>query len=270
MCGFPLAHLDRHLKTLVMSCGRFVALCEEFSSSNRGGSFTRRVVRVVTPGTLIDESFVNPYLNNYLLAIHPSLESEDRRIGLAWMDVSTGEFFSQPTTLDGLRDDIARINPRETVMPSNVQSASVNEISQILTDEGNIKNNIVNSDLTPPDSFPTLDAQEYITDDLADINPQDISSPAIYAVEETLAIRLLTSTLNGRLLEHMPRLPSPTRQAVDSRMQVDSHTIHALEIKDKMLEGGPGGSLLSTIKRTVTSGGTRLLARWLCGFRLLA
>lgn len=100
MCGFPLVHLQKHLNTLVQQNNRFVALCEEFARPVPPGTrplFDRRVVRIVTPGTLIDEPFLNHYENNYLLAISSdashSLEEHDD-VGLAWIDVSTGEFFT--------------------------------------------------------------------------------------------------------------------------------------------------------------------------------
>ena len=103
MCGFPLLHLDRHLKTLVQHHKRFVAMCEEFPISGSSGEtgFERRVTRIVTPGTLIDEPFLNTLENNYLLSVH--LVPEKPFIGLAWIDVSTGEFFSKESTLQALQ-----------------------------------------------------------------------------------------------------------------------------------------------------------------------
>src|SRR5262245_41534938 len=98
MCGFPLMHLDKYLKILVQQNKRFVSMCEEFprpSPETKG--FDRRVVRIITPGTLIDEPFLNQYENNYLLAISPSTLSsaaepgQENLTGLAWIDISTGE-----------------------------------------------------------------------------------------------------------------------------------------------------------------------------------
>ncbi|OBZ78757.1 MutS 1 [Grifola frondosa] len=81
---------------------------------------------------------------------------------------------------------------------------------------------------------------------------------------EVGAVKLLTAFLHTNLMEHMPRLSPPNRETVDGRMQIDSHTIKALEIREGMREGGTTGSLFSVVKRTLTSSGTRLLARWLC------
>lgn len=254
MCGFPLNQLDRHLKTLVQSCDRFVALCEEFPPTRAGEEFTRKVIRVITPGTLIDESFLNLYENNYLLSISSSGAG---RFGLAWIDVSTGEFYSQPTTLECLRDDISRIGPREVILAKVSGGGPDPDVQIALADEPTITTTIVDALASSgTTTLPTPGEQE--------VDPQDISAPLCYTDEELQAIRSLNNVLQSRLLGYMPVLSSPIRQDVSARMQIDSHTIHALEIKEAMREGGTQGSLLNTIRRTVTSGGTRLLSRWLC------
>ena len=120
-------HLDKYLKMLVQHNKRFVALCEEFPRYSDSGTkeFERRVVRVVTPGTLIDESFLNSYENNYLLAVSTTdAPSPQSPVGLAWMDVSTGEFFSETSTCEHFPDDLARINPKEVVLDDKLRSAS--------------------------------------------------------------------------------------------------------------------------------------------------
>ena len=111
MCGFPLMHVNKYLKILVQDNNRFVAMCEEFMKSRilgPKGGFDRRVTRIVTPGTLIDEPFLNQYENNYLLSVHfpPTVSNDgdvevDTPVGLAWIDVSTGEFFAKSCNGEG-------------------------------------------------------------------------------------------------------------------------------------------------------------------------
>ena len=250
MCGFPLGHLDRHLKVLVPQRKRFVALCEEFKVPD---GFERRVVRIVTPGTLIDESFLDHYENNYLVAI--SMGGSDS-IGLAWIDVSTGEFFSQSSTIGELRDDLARISPKEVVLEKSLKSDKDHPLHRILGVDFASTTSYASFECDLPPERPIIDG-----------TPTFISGGS-YGPDEMAAIRLLTSFLKTHLLEIMPELPVPVHQSVETRMQIDSHTIAGLEIKRVMDGGGVKGSLLSTIKRTVTSGGTRLLSRWLCDLYL--
>ncbi|KIY72763.1 hypothetical protein CYLTODRAFT_6570 [Cylindrobasidium torrendii FP15055 ss-10] len=268
MCGFPIAQLDRYLKILVEQNKRFVAMCEEFPRYQPQlgtRTFERRVTRIITPGTLIDESFLNQYENNYLLSIgtpNALLTDNDALIGLAWIDVSTGEFYTKSSTLECLRDDIARIGPREVVLDSRIPRT--HPIIEALNEDKNFLSFIsCDSVLAPPPTLPPDAPLEQVTDELVE-SSEPATSATTYTPEEALAIDFLTTFLKDHLLEHMPSLATPNRENVNNRMEIDSHTIKSLEIRENIREGGQKGSLLSTIKRTITTSGTRLLLRWLC------
>ncbi|KAJ7102187.1 muts domain V-domain-containing protein [Mycena belliarum] len=279
-CGFPLQHIDKYLKVLVQQHRRFVALCEEFPRYTAHGvvGFDRRVARVVTPGTLIDESFLNQYENNYLLAVSQAPDARD--VGLAWIDVSTGEFYSKPATSDLLRDELARISPREIVLDKSLETQKPPELEHALAEElhcvsyitPSTTNDETRSHTTPRDVDSTKEKREGSGGHVSDATPVDdvtedeALSPLLaeLTTQEVAAINLLTTYLHANLLDHMPKLAMPAREGTAARMQIDSHTIKALEIRESIREGGVKGSLLSVVKRTSTSSGTRLLARWLC------
>lgn len=255
MCGFPLIHLDRHLKRLVQEHRRFVAMCEEFKLPE--GGFTRRVTRILTPGTLVDETFVNQSDNNFLLAIsEPTGDSESPSVGVAWIDVSSGDFFFQQTTISALHDDLARLSPREVVLHKSLEDQPNHPIRLLLAEESLI---VSYSSLDG-----TLDVVPQITPNTDDITPHQPHSTN-YTDPESSAIKLLSHFLRSNLMEYMPRqISTPVRQSLVSRMQIDANTIRSLEIREGLREGGAKGSLLSVLKRTVTTSGTRLLARWIC------
>lgn len=273
MCGFPLMHLDKSLKILVQQNKRFVAMCEEFPRFVPGATkpeFDRRVTRVITPGTLIDESFLNQYENNYLLSISTMNISSPpcdtlKPLGLAWIDVSTGEFFTKVSTHEGLRDELVRIGPKEIVLDKSLESDPFHPVRMTLAEEGSLASYITSED--PSSNQLPSTGTSVCTDDLTvPLDGENTSTPsmATFTSQETSAIKLLTTFLHANLLEHMPTLLLPNRENTEGRMQIDSHTIRALEIRDGATEGTTKGSLLSVIKRTVTRSGTRLLARWLC------
>ncbi|KAJ4486390.1 muts domain V-domain-containing protein [Lentinula aciculospora] len=283
MCGFPLQHIDKYLKIMIQQHKRFVAMCEEFPKYTSPGEreFERRVVRVITPGTLIDESFLNQYENNYLLAISvPSLGGDstgDFALGLAWIDVSTGEFYSKRSSYESLRDDIARIGPQEIVLNKNLETQNSHPAMNAVTEESNVVSFVLpshsadksnqNPPWTPSEAVSTSEASNTSVPVATKVTDEIISAPStpfVYTPEETSAIDLLTTYLRANLLEHMPPLSLPYCEDVGGRMQIDSHTIRALEIRENMREGGVRGSLMSSVKRTITTSGTRLLARWLC------
>ncbi|KAJ3775091.1 muts domain V-domain-containing protein [Lentinula raphanica] len=293
MCGFPLMHVDKYLKIMVQQHKRFVAMCEEFPKHTPLGEreFERRVVRVITPGTLIDESFLNQYENNYLLAISIPSSAEEKvtgsSLGLAWIDVSTGEFYSKHSMYENLRDDIARIGPKEILLDDSLETQTSHPVMQAVTEESNVVSFVLPSrtdneasglavqrtssfpipaeaqSIFPTDTSSSSEAAN-VTDEI--VIGEDTSTTASfnYTPEETSAIDLLTNYLRANLLEHMPSLSLPSREDIGGRMQIDSHTIKALEIRESMREGGIRGSLMSSVKRTITTSGTRLLARWLC------
>ncbi|KAA1468629.1 hypothetical protein DENSPDRAFT_771023 [Dentipellis sp. KUC8613] len=270
MCGFPLMHLQKYLKVLVQQHTRFVALCEEFPRPAPPGTkpfFDRRVTRVVTPGTLIDEPFLNQYENNYLLAISPTTDLDATSqtttpVGLAWIDVSTGEFFTKTTTFSNIQDELVRISPREVVLPKTLETNLAHPISSAVREEEYFCSFMDPDGLQPSSS----DFSEEITpvhDDVT-LDIETVHDRVDLSLHETAAIQLLSAFLHANLIEHMPKLSNPSIEAISGRMQIDSHTIKALEIREGMREGGVTGSLLSVVKRTVTSGGSRLLSRWLC------
>lgn len=273
-------HLHKYLKMLVQDHNRLVAMCEELRRDrplDAKGTFERRVMRIVTPGTLIDEPFLNPYENNFLLSISPvqaeqpgavpsASSTSDAPIGLAWIDISTGEFYTKTTTVGGLRDEVVRISPKEIVLDERLRDDEASQVRRAVIEE----DSFVSYFALPPKPFRAAKGSrndELTPDELtAQINSSKEVLPIALTSEEDRAVELLTAFMHANLMDHMPSLASPNRELEGSRMQIDSHTVKALEIREGLREGGTVGSLLNVIKRTVTSGGTRLLARWLCEY----
>src|SRR6266566_718061 len=123
MCGVPIHRSDEYLHRLIAQ-GHRVAVCEQLEdpaeAKKRGGrSVVRRdVIRVVTPGTLTEDTLLDAKRNNYLLAIARARGSagEESRFALAWIDISTGEFRIAECDRAGLAADIARLEPGEIIV----------------------------------------------------------------------------------------------------------------------------------------------------------
>lgn len=217
----------------------------------------RRVSRVVTPGTLIDENFMDPFSNNYVLAIHPSNDSNDghlplqESIGLAWLDLSTGHFFTQPTTMAMLPAFLARIGAREIVLDENLKLWKDHRIFTVLGEERHL---ITYTNVTKMKSMsewsPMLESP---------ISPR---LAAEFTNQEVAAGSALLQYVETRLLGGKIKLQPPSRQL--DVMGIDKNTMRALEVKRTIRDGLSKGSLLHTVRRTVTKGGARLLEHWLC------
>src|SRR5579863_2693559 len=128
MCGVPVERADDYLHRLIAK-GHRVAVCEQLEdpaeARKRGGkSVVRRdVVRLVTPGTLTEDSLLDARRNNYLLALARSrASSTEDRFALAWIDISTGEFRVAESDRSSLAAEIARIEPGEVIVADALYS----------------------------------------------------------------------------------------------------------------------------------------------------
>ncbi|XMA20571.1 hypothetical protein WAI453_013362 [Rhynchosporium graminicola] len=274
MAGFPFFQLDRYLKILVQDLNRYVAIAEEFPNDASGKvkagglMHDRRVTRIITPGTLIDENFMDPFSNNYVLAIHiaedpvdsasqdplpdsSSFLRENMRIGLAWLDLSTGHFFTQSTTLANLPPFLARISPREIVLDEDLQTSKDHGIFEVLADDHH--HLITYAD---PSKVKSIAEWEPMLE-----SPVPARLIPDFMAEEVAAGSSLLQYVETRLQGSNMKLQPPSRQL--DMMGIDKNTMQALEIKKTMKDGNLTGSLLHTVRRTVTKGGARLLDSWL-------
>lgn len=240
----------------------------------------RRVARIITPGTLIDEQFMDPYANNYVMAIHlpgdhvpqasasaaletlspdagPGVVSADAGelpipIGLAWLDLSTGHFFTQTTTLPLLGSMLSRICPREVVLDEVFQSRTGHAIFSILEEERQLITYAPQGELvTMSDWAPMLESE---------IPPHTLES---FTDGEIKAGGLLLHYVKDRLQGISMKLQPPQRHETMQVMNIDKNSMRSLEIKQTIRDGAFRGSLLHAIRRTVTKSGARLLNEWL-------
>lgn len=259
MSGFPFFQLDRFLKALVQDHGKYVAISEEYPNPEKGGlMFDRRVSRIITPGTLIDEKFMDPYENNYLLAIvEPSEgggDGDTMGVGLAWLDLSTGNFFTQESEMGSLRGDVARIGPREVVLAEGPRSAGVELLIDVFKREQYC--------LTFHSPTPAAKSGVASWADMLETRVEKRTAAGMSEME-VRAGDLLLSYAKARLPGMPMKLQPPVRKSLEDDLLIDASSMRALEIKKTLRERTAKGSLLHTINRTVTKSGARLLSNWL-------
>jgi len=276
MAGFPFFQLDRFLKILVQDHGKYVAISEEVANDpsqkvkSGGLLFDRQVKRIITPGTLIDEHFLSPYEHNYLLAIHlaedldltlsisPSakqsrqdIEESTAKIGLSWLDLSSGDFFTQSTDLASLSSAIARIGPREIIISKALHEVNDPRLSSVLNEDGHLitYHELVEDPLTIGDWTPMLES--------------GVPSTAVnsFTSEETLSASLLLQYVKTQLPGLKLRLQGPVRRQADEYMNIDKNSLRGLEITQTLRDGLYKGSLLHAVRRTSSESGARLLAQ---------
>lgn len=285
MAGFPFYQLDRFLKILVQDMNEYVAISEEFANDPAGAVksggllFDRRVTRTITPGTLIDEKFMDPYENNFLLAIHPvttyitndrtkeetvpaelkqGLEASthaDDVIGLAWLDLSTGDFFTQTTKYSLLASAVVRIGAKEIVLQRGSEThQNQNLLSLLQSQRHSLTYHPFNlSDASISAWIPLLESEV------------DPATHAAFTNDEVIAGSLLLSYVGDRLQNASIKLQPPVRRQEKENMVIDQNSMRALEVFGTSKEGvgGGKGSLFHTMRKTVTKSGSRLLRDWI-------
>ena len=261
MCGVPVHAAEGYLLALIRK-GFRVAIAEQMEdpaeARKRGSkSVVRRdVVRLVTPGTLTEDSLLEARRHNYLCAF-----AEVRDEGaLAWTDISTGELRVMPCPRARLSPELARLAPREVLLSEGQEA----ELRALVEDLGGSVTALSRG------SFDSAGAEKRLC---ALWQVGTLEAFGAFERAEMAAMGALVDYLDLTQRGKLPLLKSPQREMVGGAMQIDAATRRNLEITAAMT-GGRAGSLLDAVDRTVTAGGARLLERRLsapsCDLGLIA
>src|SRR5882724_2617142 len=254
MCGVPVERADDYLHRLIEK-GFRVAVCEQMEdpakARARGNkSVVRRdVVRLVTPGTLTEDTLLDARTNNYLLAIARARGSSGGdRVGLAWIDISTAEFMVTECATAELAATLARINPNEVIVTDALYGDA--ELGPLLRELPAV------TPLTR-DVFDGATAERRLCDYFAVATMDGLAAMSrLEATAAAAAVTYIDRTQVGK----RPPLSPPSREAVGTTMAIDPATRANLELT-RTLAGERRGSLLDAIDCTVTPAGSRLLAQ---------
>ena len=246
LAGIPYHALDGYLARLIRK-GHRVAICEQTSVPDGRTLVDRDVVRVVTPGTVIEPGLLDQGANNYLA----SVAVEGAEAGIAYVDVTTGEFGVTQVGIGGVAQELARLAPAEVLIP------------QEMSGDGAALG--LNGRLTPTlvadASFLPRTARRRLLDHFG------VTSLEAYGCEELpLAVAAAGAVLDYLGETHKPSLPLLTglhTYSVAGFMALDPQTRRNLELFEGGRWGSKEHSLLSVLDLTRTPMGARLLRRWL-------
>src|SRR5437660_4689190 len=254
MCGVPVERSDDYLHRLIAQ-GHRVAVCDQMedpaAARARGNkSVVRRdVVRLVTPGTLTEDTLLDARANNYLLAIARLRGAAGAdRIGLSWIDISTSEFIVTECSTGELAATLSRINPNEVIVTDALYGDG--ELGPLLRELPAV------TPLTR-DVFDSATAERRLCDYFAVATMDGLSVMSrLQAPAAAAAFTLADRPQVGK----RPPLSPPSREAAGTTMAIDPATRANLELT-RTLAGERRGSLLDAIDCTVTPAGSRLLAQ---------
>lgn len=253
MAGVPYHAVDAYLAKLVKA-GYKVAICEQLSPPNKKGLVERDVVRIVTPGTLLDEKVLEKKVNNYII----SLAMQKEKAAMAIADVSTGYFalthLSTKNLSQTLRDELVRINPAECILSESLYNNP--EILGILKVEKNINIFLFSDwDVYAKDAKNVLKKHfQVMSLECFGIEGDNVGQEASAAL-----LGYLQQTQKGPV-NHIKKLQLSAKQ---DHVLLDRSTIINLELFSTIRDHETTGTLLSVIDQTVTPMGGRLMKQWM-------
>jgi len=246
MCGVPVHSADNYLLSLIKK-GFKVAVCEQMENpaeaKKRGykAIVKRGVVRLVTPGTLTEESLLSAHEHNFLSAF-----SEIRgKCAFAWVDISTGDFRIKSIEKKHLGALISRLAPKEILVSEKIE----NDLPEVL--------HSLEVSITPLSNlmFESTGAEERVCK-LYKVNTLD--GFGTFGRVEIAAINAIVEYLHLTQKGYLPILQTPVKELTKDYLHIDSFTRKNLELTQS-LSGEKHGSLLSTIDQTITASGARML-----------
>jgi len=231
MAGVPIRRGETYVNGLLKR-GYKVAICQQVEDpKTTKGLVKRDVVRVVTPGTALDESVLDAGINNYLCAAWRPVG--DARIGLAILDLSTGDFlFSTADSPSAFAGEVERRSPSEVLLPEDASD----ELAALLSNRTVTR--------VPPETFVAPPVIEFGADE-----------PGLQAAGAILAYvnrTQKTAQEQIRPLRHYP---------ISDHMDLDPFTVNSLELVKPLRSGQERGTLLHVLDHTVTGMGRRRLRR---------
>jgi DNA mismatch repair protein MutS len=249
LAGVPWHAADTYVAKLIKS-GYKVAICEQVEDSSKAkGIVKREVVQVVTPGTIVSESLLSHDRNNYLLAIH----TENETVGLAVVDLSTGEFELEELNGQMLADELQRLLPAEILIPYGREKDLESEINRLL----------------PTATVTTVDDWRFSYDNAYEtliVHFQTASLKGFGCENLKVAVGAAGAALNylkenqRASLSHINSLSTVNPS---DYMFLDATTLRNLEILYPMREENKEATLISVLNRVETPMGARLLSKWL-------
>ena len=251
MCGVPIHASDQYLERLIRA-GHRVAICEQMEdpaeAKKRGAkSVVRRdVIRLITPGTLTEDTLLKSAKNNFIASL--ARIKADQSLALAFADISSGEFVVMPLQADRLAAELAGLEPGEIIYPDTLvemdMSAGLEATGAALTP-------------LPMSRFDSAAAEKRLKDHFG---VSALDGFGAFARAELSALGTLLDYVLLTQVGRMPVLRPPRREEPSDRMIIDQATRTNLELT-RSLTGETGTSLLSVLDRTITAAGARLLAR---------
>lgn len=244
MCGIPYHAAESYIVRLIEKNYK-VAICEQVEDPALAKGIVRReVIKIITPGTVIESSMLDERINNYLLCIH----ADSKQTALSYADLSTGEFYctyGEISEATAVKNEISRINPAEIISNMDLQEVK----------DANITYNILDKRYFDRDA-----CDRRIKKQFGVSSPEGLGIENEALIKSTGALLLYLDDIQKVSLNNINYIK---RYSISNFMVLDQSTRRNLELSETIRGKSRKGALLSVIDRTSTAMGGRKLRSWL-------
>ncbi len=251
LCGVPYHSVEPYLAKL-LEHGHKVAICEQVEDPRlANGIVDRKVVKVLTPGVIVDTEKLDSKSNNFLAALY----FDGKCYGLAYADISTGQFKTTSfSTLDDLTSELSNLEPKEVIVPENLNQAE--ELSSFFLRTWN-------------PLITTVDSWVWELDRAVEILKEQLSTVTLepFGLDKhpasAIACGAVVHYLKETQVEGMPPLDAPHYYETVDYLLIDESTKRNLELMRTIRGESKSGSLFWLLDETLTAMGGRLLKQWI-------
>jgi len=256
MCGVPFRAVDGYIAQLIEH-GYKVAICDQIEDSPKSRNVSakalvkREVVRIITPGMIVDNNFLNEKSNNYILAIFQNKNTS----GLSYLDISTGTFrVSESEDINLIIDETLRVSPSEILFPESFKTDPFFSLFLKAVPEKTVT-------FLDNTAFDYNRGKDRLAEQLKPISLQVFGCKDLKAgISAAGAILFYVGETQKQKIEHLSKIEPYT---LNNYLLIDNLSCRNLELLRNLQTGSRQGSLLGTIDKTITAMGGRLLKRWL-------
>ncbi|SHJ78719.1 DNA mismatch repair protein MutS [Tepidibacter formicigenes] len=246
MCGVPYHSSNSYISKLIEN-GYKVAICEQVEDASASKGLVKRdVVRIISPGTVMEENLLDNKKNNYLMSIYV----DNNKVGISYVDITTGDFYATSIEENNLVEEIAKIQPKEIIYNDNSLSEKLEKISILNNIFLNKESNYYYS--LDEDILYKYFSKEYI---------ENLRLSDILEVKYSL-IGLLNYIFNTQK-QITSNLNNISMYNSKDYMSIDMFTRVNLELTETLRSKQKKGSLLYVLDKTNTAMGGRLLRKWI-------
>jgi DNA mismatch repair protein MutS len=246
MCGIPYHAANNYIGRLVNK-GYKIAICEQMEDPSEAKGIVRRdIIRIITPGTFSDASFVDENKNNYIMSIF--IDKNTNVCGLCFADISTGEFYVTGFNYDinSILDEVSKFKPKECLIQEDIEKSVINQLNQRLNLTYTIRE----------EYYYVADALDNLNKQFMNLRTETLNQAVLYAANGILNYILETQKFE------LSNISTLDYYNVIDYMSIDINSRRNLELTESLREKSKKGSLLWVLDKTNTSMGSRMLRKW--------